>query len=382
MPETKLSEKPYIFVPLQPVERYERIGQNARLRSNLVSGILSFECLVVTPLHIGNGKLRVSSAENSDELVMLHPTVSYKGNPVIPGSSFKGMLRSVYETLTNSCMVFSPSKKNGDLKKGMPQSMQETCQSNKEACAACTVFGSLGWRGKIRIPDLELEEGTVEEIYIPTLKSPFTDYPKNNKDRGNARLYYAHEENDSLDPEHRRPQPHFGDMDKADFYKKFGWNKALNTICFYGRKFYKLNIVKPQAGQPNAWRKVQVVTARSVFRGKIIIEGLSEWEWGTLLIALGFGHDNWHHQLGQGKPAYYGTVKLQEFFFQPVTRFGKSKQNEIGHDNLRNIANSTINSLTTSQQASLQAMVSLFCNLNAGSAWKEIEGNTDHLYGY
>jgi CRISPR/Cas system CSM-associated protein Csm3 (group 7 of RAMP superfamily) len=388
MLETKLSEKPYTFVPLQPVERHERISQNAQLRSKteteakLVSGILSFKCRVLTPLHIGNGKLRISSAENNGELVMLHPTVSYQGNPVIPGSSFKGMLRSVYETLTNSCMVFSPAPKNDYLKNGMPQSVQETCRSNKEACAACAVFGSLGWRGKIRIPDLELVEGKIEEIYIPTLKSPFTDYPVNNKNRGNARLYYAHEGNDGLDPDHRRPQPHFGDMTKADFYKKFGWNKGPDIICFYGRKFYKFNTTKPQAGQLNAWRKVQAVTAGSVFRGEIVIEGLSELEWGAILIALGLGHDNWHHQIGQGKPAYYGTVKLHEFFFQPATRFGESKQNGMSSENLRNIANLAINSLTKTQQESLMAMTSILCNTNAGPAWKEIEGNTDHLYGY
>jgi len=281
-------------------------------------------------------------------------------------------------------MVFSPAIRKKELLAGMPRAMQGPCKDYRKACPACSVFGSLGWRGKIRIPDLELVEGGTEAIYFPTLKKPFTDYPKKeiNEDRGNARLYYAHEGNDGLDQDRRQPQPHFGDMSKNDFYNKFGWEKGPTTICFYGRKFYKLNIANPQAGQPNARRKVQVVTRESVFRGKIILEGLNNMEWENLLIALGLGHDNWHHQLGQGKPAYYGTVKLRNFSFQPASRFNQEKKDGLEMDELRKIAAMALNGRDQSQQEALAAMTAIFGNVNGGPAWKATEGDAKGLLGY
>jgi CRISPR/Cas system CSM-associated protein Csm3 (group 7 of RAMP superfamily) len=383
MEETKLSDKPYAFVPLQPVKPEKRVAQNDRLnrKKNWVSGILSFECLVVTPLHIGNGKLRFISDETSPETEMLHPTVTAKGKPVIPGSSFKGMLREGYETFTRSCMVFSPAIRSKALLKGMPTAMQGTCRGEK-ACPACSVFGSLGWRGKIRIPDLELIEGGTEEFYIPALKSPFTDYPAANKYRGNARLYYAHEDDNESDQNLRRPQPQFGDMPKDDFYQKFGWKKGPTTICFYGRKFYKLNLTKPQVGQHGAWSKVQAVTKGSVFKGRIILEGLMQTEWEDLLIALGLGHDNWYHQLGQGKPAYYGTVRLRNFSFQPAKRFGDNEPKVKGNHELRVSAGLALAKRDPSQQEILAAMTSIFGNVNHGPAWRAVEGDVHHLLGY
>ncbi|HEX3047942.1 MAG TPA: RAMP superfamily CRISPR-associated protein [Bacillota bacterium] len=382
MSETKLSEKPYAFVPLQSVKVDDRISQNTRLKKGLVSGSLSFECLVVTPLHIGNGKLRLTTDGNNQEMDFMHTTVSSKDKPVIPGSSFKGMLRAVFETFTHSCMVFSPATRNKDLLNGIPRAMQGPCREEK-ACPACAVFGSLGWRGKIRIPDLELVDGKTGEIYVPTLKSPFADYPESNKYKGNARLYYAHKGNDGLDQDNRQPQPQFGDMSKNDFYKEFGWEKGPTTICFYGRKFYKLNITNPQAGQPNAWRKAQVVTRKSVFRGKIILEGLTQTEWEDLLIALGLGHDCWYHQLGQGKPAYYGTIKLRNFIFQPAKRFDDREDRvEVGNQELKTTVGFALKERDQSQKDALVAMAAIFGNSNGGPAWKEIEGGAQGLLGY
>lgn len=67
-----------------------------------LTGKLSCKLYVKTPLAIlDTNKKRVDENNNHPS----YPFLTINGNPVIPGSSIRGMLRSYYETLTDSCFV-------------------------------------------------------------------------------------------------------------------------------------------------------------------------------------------------------------------------------------------------------------------------------------
>ena len=87
---------PYNFVPL---------GQNcsrSEYKKGKLSGVIKYSLLTKTPLFIPDTDPENIKIENEHKTYQFF---SYDGQePVIPGSEMRGMLRSYYEILTNSCM--------------------------------------------------------------------------------------------------------------------------------------------------------------------------------------------------------------------------------------------------------------------------------------
>lgn len=112
-------------------------------------------------LHVGSG---TGAASLTDRGVVRHAD----GQPFIPGSSLKGVLRSHLERLApalprvQSCglyigrdpvcptLRFSKSEKPTDA----------TEADLEQLCHTCTLFGSTILAGKVRVPDLEVDPGT------------------------------------------------------------------------------------------------------------------------------------------------------------------------------------------------------------------------------
>ena len=102
---------PYNFIPLpdKKAKAYQTDDKNSRLHT----GVIEYSITTRSPLFIPN--------TSNDDAFMCGEHVSYdfysyeelpkninhKDNyrePVIPGSELRGMIRNVYETLTDSCM--------------------------------------------------------------------------------------------------------------------------------------------------------------------------------------------------------------------------------------------------------------------------------------
>lgn len=81
---------------------------------------------------------------------------------VIPGTSLKGMLRSVAEVLSDSCVNTFAFKKTGHL---VPQSMR-SCQHNTHLCPACSTFGFLD-RGEVLQGHVKISEATLVSAAVP-----------------------------------------------------------------------------------------------------------------------------------------------------------------------------------------------------------------------
>jgi len=150
-------DKPFFFVPQVPPLRGEpRVG--------VCSGRLRVTVTAKTPLHFGSGQL------GYDEKASLFVNRLNRENDqiVLPGSSFKGMLRSVFEAVSESCM---PTER--DLR----------CSYANALCLACAMFGFLGYRGKLRFSSF-LAQGATENLTLPQLYSHPTHL--------NQRRFYRH----------------------------------------------------------------------------------------------------------------------------------------------------------------------------------------------
>lgn len=170
-----------------PPERHEWPLELSRRTE--ITGRLRME----SALHVGGG---VGSTSITDAGVVRHAD----GRPYIPGSSMKGALRShlarlcqteaLVEAGASSCLLYPPGGENGDERASVPTA--EDCPTldhtaatlhNEEndapvptdlsdwdkervdtflddLCCTCTLFGSPYLAGKIRLPDLEVDERT------------------------------------------------------------------------------------------------------------------------------------------------------------------------------------------------------------------------------
>lgn len=116
--------------------------------------IVKGELVALDPIHIG------SSAKESLNPIDLDSSVlkDAAGNPVIPGSSIKGVVRSQFERVMRSLV---PGKEKGscgvfetencltkeDKKKLSPEELY------KKSCQTCKLFGGIAVAGKLRFKD-------------------------------------------------------------------------------------------------------------------------------------------------------------------------------------------------------------------------------------
>ena len=116
---------PYNFIPFENTIQDKRISREEAYQNKgeLLSGWLTVELQTKTPLIIPDGahpkywdinKQRYISEKEAEKLTNVHKEydffrISEKENeniPTIPGSELRGMLRSVYEAVTDSCVPF------------------------------------------------------------------------------------------------------------------------------------------------------------------------------------------------------------------------------------------------------------------------------------
>lgn len=104
---------PYTFVPVQ---RSQSIKRNPLLPANpdkLHTGILKCRLYVKTPLGIPDAEREKEDEKGHKEYPFFSYNEEGKSIPVIPGSSLRGVIRSVFEAATDSC--FSTLRDNTGL---------------------------------------------------------------------------------------------------------------------------------------------------------------------------------------------------------------------------------------------------------------------------
>src|SRR2546422_13058 len=162
---------PYDFVRIdwnrrpdhrQPMWHHRLVGRGEK---KLYSGSLEVDVVAQTPLFISDPR-----AVPQDPRKPARSIQNKQGEYIIPGSSLKGMLRTVVESLGNGCLtLFDGQYERGRIDyRPFAQPFQK-CNNNTQLCIACRTFGMLGMRaqgvflGKVNIGDAVVDNESVHE---------------------------------------------------------------------------------------------------------------------------------------------------------------------------------------------------------------------------
>lgn len=256
---------PYDFVPLDwnnpPKRHHPSLHDKFKGLSGKIEGTITAE----TPIFIFHSPKRVQFITNG------------QGQHIIPGSSLKGLFRSLVETVGNGCfLLFDGQYADRDINdvidytSELPRDFKK-CRTN-DLCVACRMFGRIPDRdhnsnlylGNVLFNDaIEAKICEHQAIYTIALMGP--------KPRHDA--FY-------LDP----------------------------TQWIAGRKFYfhQPSGPRPQ-GQGN--QHIKPVDKGSQFTFSVQFTNLEDIELQTLLYAISLEPDM-RHKLGYGKPAGLGSVRF------------------------------------------------------------------------
>ncbi len=286
---------PYDFVcidwkmpPLRekPTWHYQLVGPE---QQKLYNGHIELAIQAETPLFI------------HDPYARNEPTPSLRnkqGEYIIPGSSLKGLLRSVVETLGRGCLTlfdgdYEPVKKNGRVvgydapyKKLVDRDFLR-CTNNNELCLSCRIFGMMRPKRGQGNSDKEAGEGKnlfLGKVNIGDARAPGTS-PLYGK-MYTADLMGAH--------------PHHDDF-YLDITKK--------TIA--GRKYYFHHATRPlEARRKTSYNSyIQPLDTGTTFQVRLDFVGLTADEFAALLLAITL-EEGMRHKIGYAKPLGLGSVYL------------------------------------------------------------------------
>jgi CRISPR/Cas system CSM-associated protein Csm3 (group 7 of RAMP superfamily) len=153
-------------------------------------------------LFVGSGGYEFDPNHRNQRPDVWYTFYRRNGQICIPGTSIKGAIRSIIETISNSCV--SQSDRAEDVHK-----THNPCRAHKrnpeksQLCPACRLFGVTGFRGRVHFADaLPVEDATLKIVKIGDLHKPD---PK--KHAGKGRKFYEVKQVPTLsDP---RPQQNF-----------------------------------------------------------------------------------------------------------------------------------------------------------------------------
>lgn len=243
--------KPFGFVEISPLGREDRkrpAGHDRYLDGHF-SGVIEATLVVATPLHVGSGGLRMTG---STRMPLVRSFTRVRGQPAIPASTLKGLVRSTVEAISRSCVRVTRARWDQLPEGAVP------CKNKENLCVACRMFGALGYQGLVRFSDAVLSQGQrLAVARMPSLFSP----------RSRTGVYYG-----------------TGDQVK-------------------GRKIYRHGRTVTSANTP-----VEVLRPKSTLAFQVQFDNLTEAQVGLLLTGMGLGDPELILKVGGGKPACYGSV--------------------------------------------------------------------------
>lgn len=277
----------------KPIWHYQMVKEGTQL----YSGSLEGEIYAETPLFIADPRNTTPDSKKPAQSMS-----NRQGEFIIPGSSLKGMLRSVVETLGNGCLtLFDGDYERGkiDYRRKVPRDFQH-CGENTNLCIACRAFGMLKERqggvflGKVNIGDarsLTDKVYTYDPIYTAVLVEP--------KPRHDA--FYLDEAREHIAG------------------RKFYFHHSPDLALHDERQ------LKFMGGRP-ANRYIQPLDRDTTFRFRLDFTNLEADEFGALLLAVAL-EDEMRHKIGYGKPLGMGSIQLMPLKLTLVdyaTRYAQS----------------------------------------------------------
>lgn len=288
---------PYDFVRIdwsrppeqrRPVWHHRLVGTGSQ---KLYSGSLDVDIYTETPLFIPERRdpTRTLDPRKSEQFMQ-----NKQGEYIIPGSSLKGILRSVVEALGNGCLTlfdgdYEPQRRDHrtDYKVHYKQLIDphfQRCTNNTQLCIACRIFGMLHggaiFLGKVNVGDARTYPDRINKYKKPIYTKPLME-----------------------------PKPH---------HESFYLDEEEQHIA--GRKFYfhhSANVEPLTASGPTYSGAGGIQTNRYIhpldydtaFHFHIDFTNLEEDEFGALLLAI-ILEDGMRHKIGYAKPLGLGSVQL------------------------------------------------------------------------
>lgn len=283
---------PYDFVPLDMQHLPEKrtpIWHNMLTSDSdkLYSGNLSLYIRAETPIFIPNDG---SSMQNPNEAA--EHIYNGNGDYILPGSSIKGMLRTVVETLCRGCLTVI-NRDDPDVPKDFLP-----CNGNTSLCTSCRLFGMISrqkeakvFLGKVNIGD------AIAYVHNPSYHgSIYTDILEAPKTHHTAFYFY-------------------------------------NDERIVGRKFYFHNdrLITKDALIPrsdgNGYRNqyIQPLAVGTDFFARLDFTNLTADEFAALLFAI-LLQKEMRHKIGYGKPLGLGSVQLDVRYLQLLDYRNRYKQ--------------------------------------------------------
>ena len=257
---------PYHFVPLGSPGKRRRVITHESFQGK--SGSLT--CQLTARTHLFTAAPHSEGGGGHQNLKCVR---GKDGKPLIPGSSLKGVIRSVAEALSGSCLTLPMKLDYGQSASyNTPRGFQR-CDSKEQLCPACRLFGAMGrgghFLGKISIGDAQAEDvASVENLTLESLMQP----------KPRHRVWYEN------------PQ---------------------QPAVMRGRKFY---YHRPRGAQTTTQGKynktVEAVKPGTVFAFSVDFTNLENDELALLVFALVLEAEMCH-KVGMGKPVGLGSAKIE-----------------------------------------------------------------------
>lgn len=153
-PRQQMPPKPFFYLPLrgrpnlQPPSGHDRFdGETGRLE--LVLEVVS------DFLYVGSGQLDLRHVGGQE--IACYAFARRDGQPVIPGTSVKGAVRSLVEAISTSCVRQTTRRER------VPRSF-DPCRDAARLCPACRIFGTTGYRGRFHFSDATPEGQVQTEV--------------------------------------------------------------------------------------------------------------------------------------------------------------------------------------------------------------------------
>ena len=249
-----------------------------QLNNQRFSGKLCLNLTVVSPVSVNSGITMMGSdlaqqtrndvsARYVAKLSLIQSSVQQNQRLIIPGSSLKGVVRSIYEAITRSCLCKTNAKKEE-----IPNNYSE-CKDISKLCPACVIFGAMSWLGLVHFHDAKYDPDNDKPGFdtglIPALFSP---KPNAINKETREKIYYNH-------------------------------NKIR------GRKFYPHSYQEDEEVERIV--RIQQAELGKRFTTYVNYNNLTKMQLGTLLIALGQDSENrLGLKIGSGKAVGMGTMKI------------------------------------------------------------------------
>jgi CRISPR/Cas system CSM-associated protein Csm3 (group 7 of RAMP superfamily) len=184
-----IAMSPYDFVRIpenSTCTRQNNIIKHNKLGVELYHG--SMECNIenLTPLFI---PARIPETQGHKTL-QFFGTDKRGGVPKIPGTSLKGVIRSISEAVANSC--FCIGKQPPEIDDSF-----KPCEDNDSLCITCRIFGMMKGgllKGKISIGDATIKDRNYKIMEQENLKPLFSPQSENNSlyIPGGRKFYFHH----------------------------------------------------------------------------------------------------------------------------------------------------------------------------------------------